>query len=417
MARMKTSPALNKDINVTWRPIDKLRPYASNARTHSDEQIEKIVASIREFGWTNPILVDETGTIVAGHARLRAATKAELTEVPVIELKNLTPAQVRAYVLADNQLSIFGAGWDEALLRVELQELKAADFDLDLMGFDSKELDEMMFEPPGDDKDPDAVPAALEVTVTQPGDVWLCGPHHLICGDSTRPEVVESLMQGQKADLICTDPPYCSGGFQETGKKAGSVGTDAKHKQIANDTLSTRGYSALLKAAFAQFNAPYLYCFTDWRMWTHLFDLAEASGFGVRSMIVWDKGTPGMGRGWRTQHELILWACRQTAPFDKFDSGAGNVIQAKRTGNINHTTEKPVEILETLIGNTPFAKVVVDPFNGSGTTLIACEKIGRKYRGVELDPCYCDTTVRRWQDFTGKQATRERDGQSFSLSE
>lgn len=396
-------------------PLYRLSEYDRNPRTHSAAQVAQIAASIIEFGFTAPILVDEkSGMILAGHGRLAAARKLGMPEVPVVPLGYMTEAQRRAYVIADNRLAL-NAGWDDELLAAELAALQGVDFDLGVLGFTDDELAGLM--PPGegagigagtgaggDDNGEDEIPAPPAVAHTRPGQVWQLGRHRIMCGDSTVPAHVERLRAGMAVDVVCTDPPYCSGGFQETEKSPGSVGTNATHKQVANDTLSTRGYMALLKSAFIEFGAPFLYSFTDWRMWTYLFDVAESSGYGVRSMIVWNKGTAGMGRGWRAQHELILWACRSTPPYPKDYGGRGNVIEAKRSGNAHHTTEKPVDLIEQLIGNLPFVKVVGDPFAGSGTTLIACEKLDRVFLGMELDPLYCDVAVRRWQRLTGARA-------------
>lgn len=177
-------------------------------------------------------------------------------------------------------------------------------------------------------------------------------------------------------------------------------------KQIANDRLSSRGYAALLRAAFGRWECRALYCFTDWRMWTYLFDVVESSGYGVRSMIVWDKGTPGMGRGWRSQHEIVMHAAKEVLPWDKYASALGNVITCPRTGNEHHTTEKPVQLLEVILENSPWAQVVCDPFAGSGSTLIACEAQGKAFRGLELDPAYVDVCVQRWEQYTGRKAER-----------
>src|SRR5258708_11482662 len=234
-----------------------------------------------------------------------------------------------------------------------------------------------------------------------------------MCGDSSEWEAVAAVMKGDRAQIILTDAPYCSGGFQESNKASGSVGTDAPHKQIANDRLSSRGYSQLLNTAFSNIGAPFLYAFTDWRMWTFLFDVAETSGFGVRSMIVWNKGTPGMGRGWRSQHELVLWAAKEVAPFDKHMAGMGNVIDCSRTGNINHTTEKPVEVLEKLLQVAAFVRVVADPVCGSGTTLLACERQNRSSLNMELDAAYVDVSVTAWQDYTRQQAVLGAPGQTY----
>lgn len=391
--------------------IDALAPYARNSRTHDEAQVAQIAASIREFGFTNPVLVDGDGGIIAGHGRVMAARTLGLAEVPCVRLAHLTETQKRAYVIADNKLAL-NAGWDEEMLRLELADLQGMAFDVGLLGFSDAEMRALLADT-GGATDADAVPDTQAQAISSVGDVWLLGPHRLACGDCTVALAVEKLLAGGSVDLICTDPPYCSGGFQETAKSSGSVGTSATHKLIANDTLSTRGYIALLKSAFSQFDAPYLYAFTDWRMWVNLFDVVESSGFGVRSMIVWDKGSPGMGRGWRSQHELVMWGCKQTPPFDKHASGVGNVIWSKRTGNIHHTTEKPVDVMAHLLNNVPFAKVVADPFSGSGTTMIACEQLGRVYRGMELDALYVDVSIRRWQSFTGQSATLSGTNKTF----
>lgn len=392
-------------------PIGGLLPYARNSRTHSPEQIGKVADSIRRFGFTNPVLIRGNG-IVAGHGRVMAARQLGLDTVPVIRLDHLTEDEARAYVIADNKLAEL-AGWDDDLLALELRDLQEHDFDLALTGFSDDELKELLFVEPEAQADADAVPPAPTIPVTKPGDVWVLGEHRIMCGDSTQSADVEKLLGGGAVDLICTDPPYCSGGFQESGKSSGSVGTSAAHKMVANDTLSTRGYIALLKSAFGLLGAPFLYAFTDWRMWVYLFDVAESSGFGARSMIVWDKGTPGMGRGWRAQHELVLWGCKETPPYSNKFPGAGNVLKSKRTGNIHHTTEKPVDVMVALLENAPFAKVVADPFNGSGTTMIACEQVGRIYRGMELDALYVDVAVKRWQDYTGRRAVHSVTGEPF----
>jgi DNA modification methylase len=212
--------------------------------------------------------------------------------------------------------------------------------------------------------------------------------------------------------MILTDPPYCSGGFQEAGKASGSVGTRGT-EMVANDTLSTRGYMALMKAAIPCFGAGVVYVFTDWRMWINLFDVVESSGYGVRNMIVWDKGTPGMGAGWRMQHELIMCGIKVKSPFNP-KLAQGNVIQAKRTGNKLHATEKPADLLCSIMKVTDQAQTVADPFSGSGTTIIAAEMTGRACHAIEISPAYCDTTILRWQNFTGQTATLAADGRAFA---
>ena len=207
-----------------------------------------------------------------------------------------------------------------------------------------------------------------------------------------------------RCKLILTDPPYCSGGFQESGRSSGSIGTTDKSKKVANDTLSTRGYIALMRSALSCVtDALFAYVFTDWRMWVNLFDVMESSGFGVRNMIVWDKGTPGMGCGWRAQHELVMFGSRGKTSFDNHKA-QGNVISVARSGNPDHPTQKPVELITRILNVTDFAETVYDPFLGSGTTLVACEQEGRSCYGMELEPHYVDVVIARWEALTGEKA-------------
>ena len=245
-------------------------------------------------------------------------------------------------------------------------------------------------------------------TITQRGDLWILGNHRLVCGDSTNEADRALLLDGAEPQILLMDPPYCSGGFQESGRSTGSIGTkryDANGKEIkvtiANDTLSTRGYQQLMRSILKQFTGTVVYCFTDWRMWLYLYDVMEESGFGVKNMIVWNKKTPGMGMGWRTQHELIMFAHRTKPAWDNH-KGYGNVIEATRSGNELHPTQKPVEILEKLLDNTQWAEGVMDAFGGSGTTLIAAESIGQKSYLMELSPQFVDTIVKRYIRTTGK---------------
>ena len=385
---------------------EKVIPYARNPRLNADA-VSGVAGSLKEFGWRQPIVVDDKMVVLVGHTRLLAAQQLGLQKVPVHIARGLTPQQARAYRLADNRLGE-NAKWDNPMLGLELSELSLEGFDVSLTGFTTDEV-ATLTNPEGgilEGADVDEVPPVPSQPITKPGDLIILGRHRLLCGDATSVRDMARLLDGASVDLCLTDPPYCSGGFQESGRSMGSVGTSAVHKQIANDRLSTRGYQALLKQAFSNSGAPFLYAFTDWRMWVWLFDIAESCGYGVRSMIAWDKGTPGMGRGWRSQHELILWACKATTPFDKHASGCGNVLSEKRTGNIHHTTEKPVSILAALLENTPFAATVIDPFAGSGTTLIASEQCDRTCFASELDAGYCDVIVARWEKATGQTAER-----------
>ena len=256
--------------------------------------------------------------------------------------------------------------------------------------------------------DPDAEIPAPAAPVTQYGDLWILGRHRVLCGDCTRPEDRALLLDGNKPEILLTDPPYCSGGSKESQKSTGSIGTERKNgkaPKIANDILSTRGYQNLIRGALTDIPCLYAYIFTDWRMWVYLFDLVEAAGFGVKSEIVWDKGTPGMGVGWRSQHELILFGAKAATHFDGH-KGYGNVLSISRSGNELHPTQKPVELLEKLVDNTDFATGVYDPFGGSGTTLAACEAYGQPSYIMELTPAFTDVIVKRYIRITGKTTVR-----------
>lgn len=258
--------------------------------------------------------------------------------------------------------------------------------------------------------------AALENAVEEMADVQIMldqlriifGRHRVLCGDCTRPEDRALLLDGNKPEILLTDPPYCSGGSKESQKSTGSIGTERKNgkaPKIANDILSTRGYQNLIRGALTDIPCLYAYIFTDWRMWVYLFDLVEAAGFGVKSEIVWDKGTPGMGVGWRSQHELILFGAKAATHFDGH-KGYGNVLSISRSGNELHPTQKPVELLEKLVDNTDFATGVYDPFGGSGTTLAACEAYGQPSYIMELTPAFTDVIVKRYIRITGKTTVR-----------
>lgn len=414
-------PVMADTLTLSYVRLDELVEAPRNPKRHS---IPELQASLGRFGYVNPVIREENSRrLVAGHGRLEALRDLHalgvepprriqvetdgMWLVPVVDGFDAdTEPDELAYLMADNRLAEVG-GIDSTELLELLTELDASTV-LTGTGYDAEFLASLTATPIPAKTDPDAAPPLPDpdATITQPGDMWQLGPHRLLCADCTDPTAIARLHDGTPPDMTLTDPPYCSGGFQESAKSGGSVGTNATHKQIANDRLSTRGYMALMKAALTLAGTPYAYLFTDWRMWVNLFDVVESTGYGVRSMIVWDKGTPGMGRGWRAQHELIMWAAKQTPPFDRKSSAAGNVIQATRTGNLLHTTQKPVELLTTLLTNTPFAKTIYDPFTGSGSTLIAAHTTNRTCHGLELDPAYCDVTARRWHQHTGITPTR-----------
>ena len=391
-----------------------LIPDAKNPRKDlkkGDPEYEKITKSVEKFGQLDPIVFNtRTRKVLGGHQRLKVLDAKGYTELYTVtlgaytwafaeaDLKELSPSEETAANIALNKAQ---GAWNPDQLIINLQELKA-DGMLEFTGFDEKEFDGMLRELHKDDEPLDTEPQISRAEElrkewgTEVGQLWQCGSHKIICGDCTDKAVIERLMEKEKPDCLLTDPPYYSGGFQEAGKKSGSIGTRGT-EMIANDTLSTRGYIALIKQVLCVTDPAIVYIFTDWRMWVNLFDCVESSGFGVRNMIVWDKGTPGMGRGWRSQHELIMCGTKVSQAFDPHKA-QGNVIQCARTGNVNHPTEKNAELLGKILDVTDMANTILDPFLGSGTTMIACENLGRKCRGCEIDPGYIGVILQRYKD-------------------
>ena len=400
---------------VTW-PIEKLFPYARNARTHSAEQVAQVAASIAEFGWTSPILSGSDGIIIAGHARLLAARKLGMKEVPVIVLDHLTEAQRRALVLADNKLAL-NAGWDEEMLRVELQDLEVNGFNLDLIGFSAEELETILAggeETIEGQTDEDAIPEAQAAVVTVPGDVWSLGEHRLLCGDSTQLDAVETVLAGGLADMVFCDPPYnVNYGATMKDKLRGT------NRTIANDNLGS-GFEQFLRDAcvnmLAVTKGAIYVCMSSSEIHTLQRVFREAGGHWS-TFVVWAKNTFTMGRSdYQRQYEPILYGWKEGT--DHFWCGArdqGDVWFIKKPHvNDLHPTMKPVELVERAIRNSSKGRdTVLDPFGGSGTTLIACEKAGRQARVIELDPKYCDVIIRRYQEFSGKDATLDGDGRPF----
>lgn len=404
------------DLQVVRWPAEKLIPYARNARTHSDEQIAQIAASIAEFGWTNPILAGADGIVIAGHARLLAARKLGMTEVPVIVLDYLTETQRRALVLADNRLAL-NAGWDEEMLRVELAALEEDDFNLEVVGFTDEELKDLLEESgtssAAGQTDDDAAPETPEVAISVVGDVWLLGDHRLLCGDATQMEAVEKVLAGGLADMVFTDPPY--------NVNYGVAMKDrlrAKKRKIANDNLG-EGFERFLHDACVNIltvtkGAIYI-CMSSSELHT-LHKVFREGGGHWSTFVVWAKNTFTIGRSdYQRQYEPILYGWKEGT--DHYWCGArdqGDVWFVKKpVSNDLHPTMKPVELVERAIRNSSKGRdTVLDPFGGSGSTLIACQKSGRLARLIELEPKYCDVIVRRWQEFTGKEATLG-DGRTF----
>jgi len=397
-------------------PTTRLIPYSRNARTHSPEQVAQIAASIAEFGFTNPILAGSDGVIVAGHGRLAAAHKLGLATVPVVVLDHLTPTQRRALIIADNRIAE-NAGWDDALLRIEMADMQDADFDLSLTGFDADALAELMAgdEPQGDGHtDDDAVPDVAETPVSRPGDVWMMGGHRLLCGDSTVAESYDRVLDGEPVDMVFTDPPY-NVNYANSAKDK----MRGKDRAILNDNLGDGFYDFLLAAltpTLAHCRGGIYVAMSSSEL-DVLQAAFRAAGGKWSTFIIWAKNTFTLGRAdYQRQYEPILYGWPEGAQRHWCgDRDQGDVWNIKKPQkNDLHPTMKPVELVERAIRNSSRpGNVVLDPFGGSGTTLIAAEKSGRLARLIELDPKYADVIVRRWQDWTGKQAKREADGLLF----
>jgi DNA modification methylase len=384
MKEISTNPA---DKVEKW-DIEKLISYARNARTHSDEQVGQIAASIKEWGWTTPVLVDEDGGIIAGHGRTMAAKRLGMREVPVMVAQGWSDAKKRAYVLADNKLAL-NAGWDDSMLALELKELGETGFDLDLTGFSLDEINALtpMEVEPGL-TDEDAVPEAPEEPTTRLGDVWILGKHRLMCGDSTSIDAVEKLMDGQKAEMVFTDPPYGMNAVTKSSVLKKNYGQDI----LGDDNTDAAKDSFLL--AFGLYPDA-----------NHVWWGANYYGSALpdsECWIVWDKNN---GQSDQTDCELA---------WTNFRSVVRQFTMASEKKNRVHPTQKPISLIEWVFDRFKVSSnFVLDLFGGSGSTLIGCEKMGRKAFVMELDPKYCDVIVKRWQDYTGKNAVNSICGREF----
>jgi len=412
-------PTPNIDIQIERWPIERLIPRANNPRTHSREQVARIAASIREFGFTNPILVGADDDIIAGHARLLAAEKLAMKEVPIIVLRHLSPAQRRALVIADNQLAISGAAWDEEMLRIELAILHEEDYNLDLVGFDDVELQRLLEREDTAEglTDEDEVPDLTETPISAAGDLWILGDHKLLVGDATVDTDVAKLTAGDAVDLIFTDLPY----------NVDYEGYTEDRLKIKNDRMTAEQFQRFLLAAFSSYRrivkpgASMYVCHSS--SWQREFQNAmESAGFETRCQIIWAKNTFAWGFGrYKFQHEPIFY-CHVAGQKDAWygDKSQSTLWEEKKpAANRIHPTAKPVELVErALINSSKAGDIVADLFGGSGSCLIGCERRGRKARLMEIDPKYADCIVHRWQQYTGKQAVLDGDGRTFDeLSE
>jgi DNA modification methylase len=412
------------DLNVQQIALEQLVPYARNARTHSESQVAQIAGSIAEFGFVNPVLVGGDNIIIAGHGRVMAAKKLGLKTVPTIKLDHLSENQRRALVIADNKIAE-NAGWDEELLRLELQNLADEDFDLDLLGFDDVELDDLLasLETQEAAALDENIPEVQENPVSRTGDIWIMGEHRLLCGDSTSEADMKKLMAGELADMVFTDPPY-NVNYGDTAKdKLRSKGGAKPIAKIMNDNLGD-DFEAFLTAAcknmLAHTKGALYICMSSSELDTLQSAFRNAGG-KWSTFIIWAKNTFTLGRSdYQRQYEPILYGWKDGN--DRYWCGArdqGDVwFYNKPQKNDLHPTMKPVDLVVRGIKNSSKTlDIVLDPFGGSGSTLIAAEHTGRQARLIELDPKYVDVIVRRWQEMTGLQATLSGTDQEFKAVE
>lgn len=417
------------------RQISTLRPFAGNARTHSKKQVKQIAASIKRFGFTNPVLVSDDGEVIAGHGRIEAAKLLGWKMVPTLALSHLTEAERRAYVLADNKLAL-NAGWNREMLAIELQGLVDLEFDVELTGFSLAEIDLVLDEagesdPDGRDPADDHVPVVSGPPVTGIGDLWHLGRHRLLCGDTRQANDMDALMVGEKADLVFTDPPY---NVAIDGNVCGLGAIKHREFAFASGEMSRVQFIAFLTETLANISGAMrdgaiAFVCMDWRHMGELLVAGSAAFTELKNLVVWNKTNGGMGAFYRSKHELVFvfkqGTSEHTNSFGLGETGryrtnvcdyAGiSSISAGRAEELAmHPTVKPVLLIADAIRDcSKRGEIVLDGFGGSGSTLIAAEKTGRSGRLIEFDPLYCDTIIRRWEKLTGKHATLARTGATF----
>jgi DNA modification methylase len=411
---------MQPDLRVESIPIDRVLPYAANARTHPDEQVAQIAASIAEFGFNVPVLLDDAGVLIAGHGRVLAARRLGLDAVPAIRLGHLTETQARAYRIADNQIAL-NSGWDETLLAEELRALRTEDVDLGLLGFDQETLDRLLDDTSLEENEAAAeaadqpAPEPPVVPVTRPGNLWLLGRHRLLCGDATSAADVARLLDGARPHLMVTDPPY-GVDYDPAWRNEAGVSTTQRTGRVANDDRAD------WREAWVLFPGDVAYV---WHAGVHartVIESLEAAGFAIRSQIVWAKPRLVLGRGdYHWQHEPCLYAVRKGATGhwqgarDQTTLWQIAMVGVEDDAETVHGTQKPLECMRRpIVNNSAPGEAVYDPFLGSGTTLIAAELTGRVCVAMEIDPRYCDVTIERWQRLTGSAAILDGDGRRFA---
>lgn len=415
------------ELQIEILSTARLKPWEKNARTHSKKQVSQIAQSIKRFGFTNPILIDSESTILAGHGRVAAAKQLGLPEVPCVRLEHMSPAQKRAYVIADNQLAL-NAGWDEGILADEFEALLGMDldFDIELTGFSISEIDSLIEgkapEEPGNPQDDQLPDDSVDLPDCCIGDVWQLGPHRLVCGDALDPEVLETLMAGETARMVLTDPPY---NVPVNGHICGKGSIQHREFAMASGEMNKSQFTDFLKTAFDNLSRHSVdgsihYVCMDWRHIDEITQAGETVYTELKNLIVWAKDNGGMGTFYRSRHELIFAFKKGTAPhINTFELGQHgryrtNVweyrgVNSLRAGRMEelalHPTVKPVQMIADAIKDVSArGDIVLDIFGGSGSTLIAAHKTGRRACLVEIDPIYCGRIIRRWEAFAHDEA-------------
>ncbi len=427
---------MNRPIHsqITYIPPSALKPYAGNARTHNRRQIRQIAASIQKFGFVNPVLIYEDNRTIAGHGRVEAAKLIEMQEVPTLLISAMTEAEKRAYVIADNRLAE-KAGWDRKILAIELQALVDLDFEVELTGFDMGEID-LILDDAREAQDPagspdDDVPDLPRTAVTRRGEMWLLGDHRLLCGDSRSAAAYDILMDGALARLIVTDPPY---NVRIEGNVSGLGAVRHREFAMASGEMSPGEFQVFLETVFGHLagvsvdGALHFHCM-DWRHMGEMLAAGRSAYSELKNLVVWSKTNGGMGSLYRSQHELIfVWKSGTAAHVNNVELGRHgrnrsnvwtypgvNTFKAGRLDELAaHPTVKPIAMIADAIKDCSHrGDIVLDPFCGSGTILIAAEKTGRKARAIEFEPGYVDVAIRRWEKFTGRPAVLEATGETF----
>jgi DNA modification methylase len=419
-------PKILTGRNIEERPIDSLKPYTRNARTHSKKQIKQIAASIERFGFVNPVLIGDDDYIIAGHGRVEAAKLLGHKLVPTLALCHLNKSERRAYILADNKLAL-NAGWDNELLAMELQGLLDDDFDLELTGFEIAEIDFIIEDaesanPHADDPADDVIPQSEGPAITRMGDLWLLGRHKLLCGDAQDALCFQRLVGNEQVDLLFTDPPY---NVKIDGNVCGLGSVKHREFAFASGEMSEDEFIVFLKTMLGNASAimrdgAIAYVCMDWRHMGEMLAAGKHAFTELKNLIVWNKSNGGMGAFYRSKHELIFVFKRGTAPHTNsfglgeagryrtnvWDYAGISSISADRGDELAmHPTVKPIAMIADAIKDcSRRGEIILDCFGGSGSTLIAAEKTGRRGRLIEYDPLYCDTIIRRWEKHSGKRA-------------